>query len=173
MSVPRTPDITDRLAGLLAGPIEALGLDLEAVDLSRAGKRSVLRVAVDKDGGVDMDDIASATSEVSRLLDESDVMGNASYTLEVSSPGVDRPLTLPRHWRRNVSRLVKVALTDGGDVIGRIVRSDEDSVELDVDGTRRTIALGDVAKARIQIEFKRPSDATLDEPADPGHDKEH
>src|SRR5215216_6418819 len=107
MSAPRTPDMTDRLAGLLAEPIEALGLDLEAVDLSKAGKRSVLRVAVDKDGGVDMDDVAAATREVSQLLDESDVMGGGSYTLEVSSPGVDRPLTLPRHWRRNAGRLVK------------------------------------------------------------------
>jgi len=119
MSAPSTKDTTDRLAGLLAGPIEALGLDLEAVDLSKAGKRSVLRVAVDKDGGVDMDDIASATSEVSRVLDDSDVMGKSPYTLEVSSPGVDRPLTLPRHWRRNVSRLVKVTLSEGGEVTGR------------------------------------------------------
>ena len=113
MSVPGTPDITDRLTGLLAGPIEALGLDLEAVDLSRAGKRSVLRVAVDKDGGVDMDDIAAATAEVSRVLDDSDVMGAQAYTLEVSSPGVDRPLTHPRHWRRNTGRLVKATLAEG------------------------------------------------------------
>jgi len=163
MSVPRTPDIIDRLAGLLAGPVEALGLDLEAVDLSKAGKRSVLRVAVDKDGGVDMDDIAAATSEVSRVLDESDVMGNGSYTLEVSSPGVDRPLTLPRHWRRNIGRLVKVTLADGSDVTGRIVGSDDDAAELDVDGDARRVALEDVAKARIQIEFKRPSGAQDEE----------
>jgi ribosome maturation factor RimP len=163
MSVPRTPDIIDRLAGLLAGPVEALGLDLEAVDLSKAGKRSVLRVAVDKDGGVDMDDIAAATSEVSRVLDDSDVMGNGSYTLEVSSRGVDRPLTLPRHWRRNVGRLVKVDLVDGSDVTGRIVRADDDGAELDVDGSTRRVALEDVAKARIQIEFKRPSDGAKDE----------
>ena len=163
MSVPRTPDIIDRLAGLLAGPVEALGLDLEAVDLSKAGKRSVLRVAVDKDGGVDMDDIAAATSEVSRVLDDSDVMGNGPYTLEVSSPGVDRPLTLPRHWRRNVGRLVKVTLADDSDVTGRIVGSDDEAAELDVDGTARRVALEDVAKARIQIEFKRPSDGAQDE----------
>jgi ribosome maturation factor RimP len=155
MSVPRTPEITDRLAGLLAGPIEALGLDLEAVDLTRAGKRSVLRVAVDKDGGVDMDDIAAATAEVSRVLDDSDVMGNGGYTLEVSSPGVDRPLTLPRHWRRNNSRLVKVTLADGDEVTGRIVDSDESGAGLDVDGTARRVEFADVAKARIQIEFKR------------------
>src|SRR4051794_22633409 len=154
MSVPSTPDIVDRLAGLLAGPIEALGLDLEAVDLSKAGKRSVLRVAVDRDGGVDMDDIAAATGEVSRLLDDTEVMGAGSYTLEVSSPGVDRPLTLPRHWRRNASRLVKVTLADGEELTGRIVGSDDDGADLEVDGSTRRVQFGDVAKARIQIEFK-------------------
>jgi ribosome maturation factor RimP len=150
-----TPEITDRLAGLLAEPIEALGLDLEAVDLSKAGKRSVLRVAVDKDGGVDLDDIAAATGEVSRVLDDSDVMGNNSYTLEVSSPGVDRPLTLPRHWRRNVSRLVTVTMTDGSAVEGRITDADDDGAVLEVDGGSTRVSFADVAKARIQIEFKR------------------
>jgi ribosome maturation factor RimP len=157
-----TADITDRLAGLLAGPIEALGLDLEAVDLSRAGKRSVLRVAVDRDGGVDLDDIAAATGEVSRALDDADVMGGGSYTLEVSSPGVDRPLTLPRHWRRNAGRLVKVTLSDDADVTGRIVDTDEQGATLDVDGAPRRVDFDDVAKARIQIEFKRPSDGSHD-----------
>jgi ribosome maturation factor RimP len=163
MSVPGTPDITDRLTGLLAGPIEALGLDLEAVDLSRAGKRSVLRVAVDKDGGVDMDDIAAATAEVSRVLDDSDVMGAQSYTLEVSSPGVDRPLTHARHWRRNTGRLVKATLSEGDDVTGRIVATDESGADLDVDGTVRRLAYAEVSKARIQIEFKRPSAGAQDE----------
>lgn len=163
MSAPGTPDITDRLAGLLAGPIEALGLDLEAVDLSRAGKRSVLRVAVDKDGGVDLDDIAAATSEVSRVLDDSDAMGNSPYTLEVSSPGVDRPLTHPRHWRRNTSRLVKATLADGGEVTGRIVAADDEGADLDVDGARRRLGYADVAKARIQIEFKRPAAASQED----------
>jgi ribosome maturation factor RimP len=150
-----TPDITDRLAGLLAEPIEALGLDLEAVDLSKAGKRSVLRVAVDKDGGVDMDDVAAATAEVSRLLDDSDVMGSGSYTLEVSSPGVDRPLTLPRHWRRNARRLVKLTLSDGAEMTGRIGECDESGASIDVDGSVQRVEFADVSKARIQIEFKR------------------
>ena len=163
MSAHSTPDITDRLAGLLAGPIEALGLDLEAVDLSRAGKRSVLRVAVDKDGGVDMDDIAAATAEVSRVLDDGDAMGNQAYTLEVSSPGVDRPLTLPRHWRRNTGRLVKATLTEGDDLTGRIVATDDSGADVDVDGTVRRLAYAEVAKARIQIEFKRPSGGAQDE----------
>lgn len=151
-------EITDRLAGLLAGPLSELGLDLEAVDLSRAGKRSVLRVAVDQDGGVDMDDIAAATREVSRLLDESDVMGQSPYTLEVSSPGVDRPLTLPRHWRRNTDRLVTVTPVEGEPVTGRIRSSDEEGVVLDVEGTERRLDYGEVARARVQVEFKRQED---------------
>jgi ribosome maturation factor RimP len=166
MSARSTPEITDRLAGLLAGPIEELGLDLEAVDLSRAGKRSVLRVAVDKDGGVDLDDIAAATGEVSRVLDDSDVMGNSPYTLEVSSPGVDRPLTLPRHWRRNAGRLVAVTLTDGTELTGRIGATDEAGAELEVDGVTRRVELADVVKARIQVEFKRPGNATGDDADD-------
>jgi len=150
-----TPDITDRLAGVLAAPVESLGLDLESVDLSKAGKRSVLRIAVDKDGGVDMDDIAEATKAISEVLDDSDLMGNNAFTLEVSSPGVDRPLTLPRHWRRNATRLVTVDLVDGGSVTGRIVSSDDDAAVLEVDGEQQTVGYGDVAKAKIQIEFKR------------------
>jgi len=150
-----TPDIIDRLAAVLAAPVETLGLDLESVDLSKAGKRSVLRVAVDKDGGVDMDDIAEATKAVSAVLDESDLMGSGAFTLEVSSPGVDRPLTLPRHWRRNATRLVKVDLADGDSVTGRILSAEDETAVLDVDGEQRTLAYGDVAKAKIQIEFKR------------------
>lgn len=155
MSTGSTPDVTDRLAGVLSGPLGALGLDLEGIDLSKAGKRSVLRVAVDKDGGVSMDDIAEATKAVSAVLDESDLMGNNAFTLEVSSPGVDRPLTLPRHWRRNETRLVKVNLTDGEPIEGRITAADEDGVTLDVADVEVRVAYADITKAKIQIEFKR------------------
>jgi len=159
MGTGSTPDITDRLAGDLAPSVQALGLDLEAVDLSKAGKRSVLRIAVDKDGGVDMDDIAEATKAVSEVLDESDLMGGNPFTLEVTSPGVDRPLTLPRHWRRNQYRLIKVDLAEGDPVTGRIISSDEQGVVLDVDGTETPIAFDAVRKAKIQVEFK-PFDAS-------------
>lgn len=156
MSTASTPDITDRLAAVLAAPLEALGLDVEAVDLSKAGKRSVLRIAVDQDGGVDMDDIAAATKAVSAVLDDSDLMGQNAFTLEVTSPGVDRPLTLPRHWRRNITRLVKIDRRDDDEaLLGRIVAADETGATLDVDGTEQTVAYDVVAKAKIQIEFKR------------------
>jgi ribosome maturation factor RimP len=148
-------DTRDRLAAELTGPIGLLGLDLEAVDLTSAGKRRVLRVAIDKDGGVTMDDIADATREVSRVLDETDVMGRQAYTLEVSSPGVDRPLTLPRHWRRNAGRLVKVTFAEGEPMTGRVTETDDDGAVLDVEGTERRLEYAEVKKAKVQIEFKK------------------
>ncbi|HEX5769973.1 MAG TPA: ribosome maturation factor RimP [Nocardioidaceae bacterium] len=150
-----TDQTRDRLAEVLTEPLAARGLDVEAIELTPAGRRRILRVAVDKDGGVSSDDLADATKEVSRVLDESDVMGEQPYTLEVTSPGTDRPLTLPRHWRRNESRLVKVTTKDGTTLIGRIRAGGEESATLDVDGTERVLSYDDVAKARVEIEFNR------------------
>jgi len=150
-----TQQVRDRLAGLLGDALLVEGLDVEAIELTPAGNRRLLRVAVDKDGGVTLDEIAEATRLVSKTLDESDVMGEQPYTLEVSSRGADRPLTLPRHWRRNQGRLVKVVGRDGETVTGRIRDSDEQRAVLDVDGSTHEVAYSDVAKARIQIEFNR------------------
>ncbi|MGA8209086.1 MAG: ribosome maturation factor RimP [Nocardioidaceae bacterium] len=152
MTTDRTRDL---LVAELTPPLAAAGLDVEDVGLSQVGRRRMLRLAVDKDGGVTLDDIAAATREVSRLLDDSEVMGEQPYTLEVTSRGADRPLILPRHWRRNQDRLVKVALADGGTLTGRITDSDDDRVVLDVDGTRHEVALAAVSRAVVQIEFNR------------------
>jgi ribosome maturation factor RimP len=155
--------IRDRIEAELDDPLRALGLDIEAVDITPAGKRRILRVAVDKDGGVTLDEVAEATREVNRVLDESDVMGEQPYTLEVTSRGVDRPLTLERHWRRNASRLVKVTLTDGESLTGRILEAAADSVVLDVDGARREVAYAEVKKALVQVEFNRQTPDDGDE----------
>ncbi len=149
----------ERLVEELSDPLLAMGLDLEAVEVTPAGRRRVLKVAVDKDGGVTMDDVARATKEVSRVLDTSEVMGEQSYTLEVTSPGVSRPLTAPRHWRRNAGRLVKVVTRDGATVVGRIQGADGETARLDVDGAARTVAYRDIARAHVQIEFNRPDPA--------------
>lgn len=155
MSNAKTDATRERVEGALLAPLGELGLDVEAVELSAAGKRSVLRVAVDKDGGVNMDDVAEATRLISDLLDEHDLMGLTPYLLEVTSRGVDRPLTLPRHWRRNETRLVKVTLVEGGTVTGRIGASDDEKVGLDVDGVAHEVFLTDIAKAQVQVEFNR------------------
>jgi ribosome maturation factor RimP len=148
----------DRIEQELVDPLRALGLDIEAVEITPAGKRRILRVAVDQDGGVTLDEVAEATREVNRVLDASDVMGEQPYTLEVTSRGVDRPLTLPRHWRRNAGRLVKVTLADGSAVVGRIGESDDTQVTLEVDGEHRQVAYTEVKKALVQVEFNRPAD---------------
>ena len=155
MSSARQDASRDRIESELVDPLSALGLDLEAVEITPAGKRRILRVAVDKDGGVTLDDVAEATREVSSVLDTSDVMGEQPYTLEVTSRGVDRPLSLPRHWRRNTDRLVKVTLTEGTALTGRILSCDDEHATLDVSGRRRDVAYADVAKALVQVEFNR------------------
>lgn len=146
----------DRLVEELTGPVQSLGLDLEAVEVRAAGQRRLLRVAVDRDGGITLDDVADATREISRTLDERGLMGERAYTLEVSSPGIDRPLTLPRHWRRNTGRLVKVTL-EHETVTGRVTGHDEAGVELEVSGRTRRVSYDDVRKALVQVEFTKPS----------------
>ncbi|UDY22573.1 ribosome maturation factor RimP [Nocardioides sp. Kera G14] len=156
----------DRIADELTAPLAALALDVEAVEISPAGKRRILRIAVDKDGGVTLDDVADATRAINEVLDESDVMGEQPYTLEVTSRGVDRPLTLPRHWRRNAGRLAKVNPVEGGTFTGRILSNTDDAVTLDMDGAQRTLALADIAKALVQIEFNRAATADLGDDTD-------
>jgi ribosome maturation factor RimP len=145
----------DRITAAVSEPLGAMGLDLEAVEVTPAGKRRMLRVAVDRDGGVTLDDIAEATREVSQAIDDADAMGEAPYTLEVTSRGVDSPLTMPRHWRRNHDRLVKVTTTEGETLTGRIGSSDDDHVTLDVSGEPRSLRYAEVAKALVQVEFNR------------------
>lgn len=149
-----TSNTSDRLTELLTGPVAELGLDLEAVDVSSAGRRRVLRVAVDKDGGVGMEDIAEVTRWISRTLDESNAMGQQPYTLEVSSPGVDRPLTQPRHWRRNTGRLVRVRMADGDSLTGRVTAADDSAATLDVDGHEQRVEYSRLTQALVQVEFK-------------------
>jgi ribosome maturation factor RimP len=153
MSASRTT--AERIEAELVDPLAVQGLDVEAVELTPAGKRRVLRVAVDKDGGVTLDEVAAATREVGRVLDDSDVMGQQPYTLEVTSRGVDRPLTMPRHWRRNLDRLVKVTLDDGATVEGRIVATTDEGATLDLAGTKHEVDFSQVQKAMVQIEFNR------------------
>ncbi len=148
----------DSLEQVLQPTAAELGLDVEDLAMSNAGRRRLLRVAVDKDGGVTLDDVADATRAFSRALDDADVMGEQTYILEVTSPGLDRPLTSPRHWRRNLGRLVKVTSTEGATTLGRVIDCDESHANLDVDGVRRTLAYADVAQARVQVEFNRKED---------------
>ena len=147
----------DRVWAVVEPVVQDQGYDLEALSVMAAGRRRLVKIVIDSDLGVDLDDVARISSEVSRALDDADAMGETPYVLEVTSPGVDRPLTLERHWRRAASRLVKVTLTDGESITGRVASTNETSATLvnDDDATSVNIAFADVEKAVVQIEFNR------------------
>jgi len=149
-----------RVADVIDPVVAAAGMDLESVRVTAAGRRRLLRVVVDSDRGVSLDDAAAVSRELSAALDAVAVMGDFPYTLEVSSPGVDRPLTDRRHWRRAVGRLVRVTVTDpAGSVTGRIISADDDGVTLDLEGdpkTRRRFPYAVLGPGAIQVEFGHP-----------------
>lgn len=170
-----SPASTDHLTGLIGPTVHALGLDLDDLELTTAGRRRVLRVVVDRDGGVSLDEIADATRAVSKELDAGDALGDQPYTLEVTSRGVDRPLTSPRHWVRNIGRLVEVARVDGTVLTGRVTGADDTGADLAVTaaddradrrGRNRAVDGADdlppqrvpyteVRRALVQVEFAR------------------
>src|SRR6202012_3217982 len=119
-----------KLAGLIEPALAAAGMDLESVRMTIAGQRRLARRVVDSHQGVSLDEAADVSREISAVLDASNALGDVPYTLEVSSPGVDRPLTEPRHWRRARGRLVRVKVTGEGSVEGRLLAADADGVTL-------------------------------------------
>jgi ribosome maturation factor RimP len=176
---PRTDPATARLAGWIAPVVEGAGYDLEELVVTPAGRRSVVRVVVDRDAGVTLDDIAEVSRAVSEVLDTNDDgMGRTPYVLEVTSPGVDRPLTEQRHWRRNTGRLVAVAVGPAGStaqVTGRVTAVDDAGVTLAVEAqgkpgakkrapTPRSVPWAELGAGRVQVEFARSGAATDDLP---------
>jgi ribosome maturation factor RimP len=148
----------ERVTAVVQPVVSSAGYDLEDLAVSRAGRRHVVRVTIDGDRGVSLDDIADVSRAVSAALDAAEeAQGDllpGEYELEVSSRGVDRPLTLPRHWRRNVGRLVKVSAA-GRQVTARVKAAGDEGVTLDVDGTVQEVAHADLGPGRVQLEFTR------------------
>ncbi len=158
----------DRLRRVVEPVIAGAGYDLEKLSLSRVGRRHLVRVTVDGDD-LSLDAVADLSREMSAALDAAESGGGdliaGEYELEVSSPGVDRPLTLPRHWRRNAGRLVKVTVGERS-LVGRVSSADEAGITLDIDGQARRLAYDELGPGRVQIEFNRLTevdDEDLDE----------
>jgi ribosome maturation factor RimP len=153
-----------QLAALLADVVDETGLDLEAVVVTGQGRRTEVRVLVDKDGGISLDDVAQVSQVVSAVLDQpaaDAILGATPYVLEVSSPGVDRPLTEPRHWRRAIGRLVRVTAA-GEQVTARITDVHDAGVRLAIVGAKppagaesRSFGFADLGPGRVQVEFNR------------------
>jgi ribosome maturation factor RimP len=178
--------VKEQIRPAVEGPLRDLGLLVEDVAVTPAGKRRLVRIWVDRvvhDTGdtrstippLTLDEVADATRVVSDALDDTGAMGEQPYTLEVGSPGIDRPLTEPRHFRRNVSRLVTVTPVEGPAVTGRIVAAGADEVSLEVPATKKEparsvqLAYAEVSRAVVQVEFSRPADQGNDD-ADPDDD---
>jgi ribosome maturation factor RimP len=147
-----------RVREVIEPVVIAAGYDLDGLSLSRAGRRHLVRMTVDRDGGLNLDAVAEVSRLVSAALDAVEEGGETlfvgEYELQVSSPGVDRPLTLPRHWRRNIGRLVQVKAGDK-QVTGRVTAADDQGVTLTVDEAEHTFAYGELGTGKIQLEFSR------------------
>ncbi|MEU5577544.1 MULTISPECIES: ribosome maturation factor RimP [Streptomyces] len=152
---------SERLRQLLEPLVSSQDLDLEEIEVASVGRKRVLRVVIDSDDGVDLDQIAEVSRLLSAKLDETDAMGEGEYDLEVGSPGAERALTEHRHYVRAVDRLVKFQLTEGGELTARILVVDDEGLDLEVPGvkgrkpTSRRLAFGEIDKARVQVEFNR------------------
>ncbi|MBM7172268.1 ribosome maturation factor RimP [Streptomyces sp. G44] len=152
---------SERLRQLLEPLVSSQDLDLEEIEVASVGRKRVLRVVIDSDDGVDLDQIAEVSRLLSAKLDETDAMGEGEYDLEVGSPGAERALTEHRHYVRAVDRLVKFQLTEGGELTARILAVDEEGLDLEVPGvkgrkpTSRRIAFAEIDRARVQVEFNR------------------
>ena len=153
---------TADIESLVAPVAAARSLEVDRIEVLTAGKRSVVRIFLDGDGpkgrGPSLDDIASTTRAISAAFDDADVTRGRAYTLEVSSRGVSRPLTEPKHFRRNTGRLVAID-ADGEHLTGRVLSVDATSVEVDVDGQARRLLLDTVTRAVVQVELNRPLEA--------------
>lgn len=155
----------ERVVELIADLVRDRGYDLEDVKVIAAGKHSAVRIMVDREAGVDLDALPVLSREISDAFDAVTDFGEAPYTLEVTTPGIDRPLTQGRHWRRARGRKVRIELADA-ELVGRIGELDGESITVVITEagvlTTRSIALSDVVEAVVQVEFSRPSAEEMD-----------
>jgi len=159
---------TEQIGDLVSPLLDRLGFDLEDVVLLTPPGRRDIRIVVDRDGGSTLDELADVSRAIETALDDADVLGAAPYELEVTTPGIGRPLTLPRHWRRSQGRKVKVECTVDGrreSVEARVGVSDDHRVTLVLVDKNRIgtldVAYVDIANAVVDVDFSRPGEAAL------------
>ncbi len=148
---------------MVADAVARAGFELEQLQVQQAGRKQLVKVVVDGEDGIGLDDVAEVSRAVSEALDAREDVLAAAYTLEVTSPGLDRPLTKPRHWRR--AHLRKVAVRTAGDeqekFLARVGDADDEGVELLVDGQLRRVGYAGIEHAVIEVEFKEPPAAEV------------
>lgn len=130
--------------------ISAAGAYLEEITINPAGKSRILTVIVDGDSHLNLDQVTAISRDIAEITENLEILGDQPFTLEVTSPGIDRPLTMPRHWRKNQGRLVSVVLNDGTEVKGRIGEATDISALV----SEKAINFDSIKKAVLEIEFK-------------------
>ena len=154
--------LSEKITELVQPAVEKAGFFLEDVHVVTPGKHRIVTCIVDGQAPLNLDQVTSVSRDISELLDAADFMDDAAFTLEVTSPGVDRPLTLPRHWHKNVNRLVKVINQDGSVVNGRITTVEDSQVVLveDIKGKTKEhlVQFANIKRATVEIEFNRKGD---------------
>jgi ribosome maturation factor RimP len=141
----------EEISAAITPALSDLGFYLEDITITSAGRRSMLTVIVDGDTHLSLDQVTVATKAISEIVENIQSLGQAPFTLEVTSPGLDRPLTKPRHWRKNTDRLVKIVLLDGKEIKGRVKDATEISATID----EQVIKFSDIKRATLEIEFKQ------------------
>jgi len=141
----------EEISAAITPALSALGFYLEDVTITSAGRRSMLTVIVDGDTHLSLDQVTSATKAIGEIIESLQSLGDTPFTLEVTSPGLDRPLTKPRHWRKNIDRLVKIVLLDGKEIKGRIKAANEVSATVD----ESEIKFSHIKRANLEVEFKQ------------------
>jgi ribosome maturation factor RimP len=168
--------VTERSAGLpsqkqvvelLDDEFARAGYEIDDVIIDASARPPRITVVADGDEGLDLDKVAALSRSASELLDGVD--GTATpYVLEVTSPGVDRPLTTEKHFRRARGRKVELTLVDGAQLTGRVGETADGTVRLVVrkgrgtELTIRELPMSDIAKAVVQVEFSPPNERELE-----------
>ena len=142
--------LNDEISAAIRPIIEATGNYLEELSITSAGKVKILTVIIDSDSHLNLDQVTAVTKEISEVIEALPELGDGAFTLEVTSPGLDRPLTKPRHWRKNLDRLVKIIMTSGQEITGRIGEVTETTVLVDSE----KVSFEDIKRAVLEIEFK-------------------
>ena len=141
----------EEISAVITPALSDLGFYLEDITITSAGRRSMLTVIVDGDTHLSLDQVTVATKAISEIVENIQSLGQAPFTLEVTSPGLDRPLTKPRHWRKNIDRLVKIVLSDGKEIKGRV----KDATEISATVDEQVVKFSDIKRATLEIEFKQ------------------
>lgn len=151
--------LTQAITELISPAVSEAGFFLEEVQIASPGSHRIVTCVVDGETPLNLDQVTVASRVISELLDTAEFMGETPFTLEVTSPGVDRPLTQPRHWTKNLTRLIKVTLGDGTITIGRLTEFNETNATLveNIKGRikEHTFAFAEIKRAVVEIEFSR------------------